>query len=88
MRRYQKDPAVYSRTDKDISYVLKSGGTHLFELNETATLLWDMLKKPHTQVDLEKKLCSVFKISQEIASVDVSNFLTSCLREHLLQEVK
>lgn len=82
----QKKDVVFQEIDSEIK-ILDENQDAIISLNETASVLWDELKKEKTINELIDVILDKFQVSQAEAKLDTENFL-KILEEHQLIDVK
>jgi hypothetical protein len=66
--------------------VLDLEGSVYLMLNGSATVLWERLTEPRTEIELIAALVEQFEIDDERAAADVAAFLADLRRRDLLDE--
>lgn len=57
------------------------------ELNDSAVIIWDKLTNGADRMDLICALTQTFKISQEVATADVDEFIELLLEHGMIEEL-
>ena len=84
-RHTRRTVNIDERRIDDNTVVLDGEGAAYFALNETGTVLWELLATGATSDELATALVAAFDVAPERARDDVATFLT-LLRDHSLLE--
>ena len=80
---YEVSTGVRSTRNEDGGIVLDIDHGQMFRLNPVGALILELLGKGCPETEIAKEIAHQYGISEEIAVVDVREFLTS-LQEHKL----
>lgn len=83
--RLRPDALVWREIDEELVAVDIAASTYL-SANQTGALLWQMLARGTTRVDLVRQLVDRFGISAERAGTDVDAFVQDLRKRELLVE--
>jgi hypothetical protein len=83
---FKADPDVLFRDLEGEAVLLHLESGTYFGLNETGTLLWDLLKKPRSPEELANALAGEFEVSEAQAKKDVSGLLSELKSHKLVKE--
>jgi hypothetical protein len=83
--RLRPDALVWREIDEELVAVDIAASTYL-SANQTGALLWQMLARGTTRVDLVRELVDRFGISAERAGTDVDAFVQDLRKRELLAE--
>jgi hypothetical protein len=59
----------------------------LYTLNAVGSVLWNYLADGHTVSEMVERVCEEFEVSEEMARIDIQQFLDSLVEERLIQFV-
>jgi hypothetical protein len=59
----------------------------LYTLNAVGSVLWNYLADGHTVSEMVELVCEEFEVSEEMARIDIQQFLDSLVEERLIQFV-
>jgi hypothetical protein len=82
-----RNPKIFSRKIKKKWVILEPNKEHVRELDEVASLIWEMAKKPITTEEIARKISSVYNQSLETVQNDVDEFVKKYLKEGFLNQV-
>lgn len=88
MKRYVRDPDIYSRNIRGTWVILSPIKKACLELNEVAGVIWEAINTPKTIPELSKYLCSVYDIDEKIAEHDMKDFILSYQQKGLIDEAR
>lgn len=75
---------VFSKKTHGKYIAVISGRNNVFEFNETAGFIWNLLKKPISKVELIKKLCREYDVTEKQAEKDIITFIETYSKEGLI----
>ena len=82
-----RNPKIFSRKIKKKWVILEPNKEHVRELDEVASLIWEMAKKPITTEEIARKISSFYNQSLETVQNDVDEFVKKYLKEGFLNQV-
>ena len=82
----QRRQGVVSYKKHGMYVALISGHSHVFEFNETASFIWDLLKKPISDKQISKKLCEMYHVTKNQADKDAHEFVMKYTKEGLVTD--
>lgn len=86
--KYIINPKVFSRKINNHLVILKEDENFCRELNETATLIWELLQKGNYLEIIVHLFTREYSISENVARKDIKDFIEEYVRLGLLREDK
>lgn len=83
--RYRRNPRVASRTLDGRACLMHPALSELTVLNESGTLLWDLLATPRTARELSAALLSAYETDPATAAADAREFASRLVALDLLK---
>tara|TARA_B100001027_G_C16081074_1_gene247314 strand:+ start:160 stop:438 length:279 start_codon:yes stop_codon:yes gene_type:complete len=69
------------------SIILNVENGKYYELNQTASTIWNCLKKDYIFENIQKKLTEEFDVEEDVAEKSLNKFLVSCLNYEFLKKI-
>lgn len=84
---YKPNTDVYSKVIHGNVHLLKSGANNIYELNETAAVIWSCVQKKNTVQQIVQKIRTMFVVSPSRAHHDVSSFISEFYKLGLINKL-
>ena len=85
--KFTPDPeVVFTKLKNDGAVLLHLGTNQYFSLNETGTLIWELLKEGHTLDETSRQIEEKFDVSLEVAQQSAFELIEQLVNEKLLHE--
>jgi len=88
MDKIKLSEKVFFKKIKDRYIIIKEGEKYIRQLNETGSLIWELIIRKKRIKDIIKKLVDIYKINIKQAETDVFLFIKKYLEEGILEEEK
>jgi hypothetical protein len=71
--RYERARATRARTIRGVKFIAQAG--NVYELNETADVIWQLLVEPVTVEQIATRLAAEYDVAVSVVSADVESVL-------------
>ena len=88
MDKIKLSKKVFFKKIKDRYIIIKEGEKYIRQLNETGSLIWELIIRKKRVKDIIKKLVDIYEINIKQAETDVFLFIKKYLEEGILEEEK
>ncbi len=79
----RRNPDLIARMIEDTYIILDTSDSRLFELNKTASSIWDFLKRRNTIEAVTKKIELLYKVPPGGVKKDIESFIKSGIKNKL-----
>jgi hypothetical protein len=87
IRKYKQKKTVHSKKFKGRWIIISDNNKYIRELNEVASIIWDLLKKPCSEQTLCNVIKNKYKGKPSVIQKDVHIFLTNYEKDGLIERV-
>lgn len=85
--KYKVKEDIYAKKIDGGWFILDKDKKSIRELNDTAGLIWGLLRKPSSLDEAVKSVCDTFKVDRAIAKRDTQKFINEYVREGYIEVV-
>tara|TARA_B100001057_G_scaffold409739_1_gene424549 strand:- start:175 stop:453 length:279 start_codon:yes stop_codon:yes gene_type:complete len=85
--KFKINSSCISTSIDDKSVILNVENGKYYELNQTASTIWNCLKKDYVFENIQKELTKNFVVEKVIAEESLNKFLVSCLNYDFLKKI-
>jgi len=82
--RFHVSPDAVANRMGDQIVLVHVGTDRIFELNQTAARIWDLLALGHNRNEIQKILLEEFRISESIATQQIEELLATLIGERII----
>ncbi len=83
-KTYQIDPNIIWKDADGTIYILQPEREEIHALNETGTLIWKLISKGHTLLEIKAELLNRYTVTAKRAEKDIQEFINRYVREKFL----
>ncbi len=84
MTKYKINPKIAYRKIKDEIFVVDTENSYLHKLNETASFIWECIKKEMSDEEIIENLIREFDVEYFEAEKDLKEFLKTLKEKNLI----
>lgn len=82
--RFQISPHAVAKQSGNLVVLVHLGTQKIFELNPTATRIWDLLAEGLTREDIHSRISEEFDVPREAAAQEIEELLSSLISENII----
>lgn len=85
--KIKRERGVFSKKIRGRWLLLEKNKEYIRELNEVASYIWGLIKKPVSINQIVTNLCQEYRVGKKKAKQDVEKFIKQYLREGLIKKI-